>query len=217
MAIRIGILLICCLSFSVRASADTVLLKDGRLYSGKMLDQEMEEAEDGEYELDVDDRGPLRYHRIYRLVAPDGTVHSFKGVDVEKATLDSRASTPAAVTPYAITPYANPSENSINSGYIAGRIAAGSHETFGWFVGGFFAGATLGLVGTGVTWVLAGSGGMDLKTHELASIRNRNQQYFEGYTGGYAERIRSKRKGSALSGGLLGTLTFVAIYLNAVN
>ena len=212
MAIRIGILLICCLSFSVRASADTVLLKDGRLYSGKMLDQEMEEAEDGEYELDIDDRGPLRYHRIYRLVAPDGTVRSFKGVDVEKATLDSRASTPAA-----ITPYAKSSENSINSGYIAGRIAAESHGTGGWFVSGFFAGATLGLIGTGVTWVMAGSGGMDLRTHELASIQNRNQQYFEGYTGGYTERIRSKRKGSALGGGLLGTLTFVVIYLNAVN
>jgi hypothetical protein len=97
-----------------------------------------------------------------------------------------------------------------------GQMAAANVGTGGWFAGGFASGVVLGLIGTGITWAIAANSGVELAPDKRLLISSRSATYQQLYEKAYGDKVKAKRKVSALTGGLLGTATFVVIYLSAV-
>jgi hypothetical protein len=100
---------------------------------------------------------------------------------------------------------------------LAGQTAAMSVGSGGWFGGGFVSGVFLGLIGTGVSYALASSSSAELPPDRRLTITSQPLAYQQAYEKGFADKVRSKRKSSALTGGLLGTATFLVIYLSATS
>ena len=100
---------------------------------------------------------------------------------------------------------------------LHGRALAERRGMGGRFAGGFASGVLLGLIGTGITYVIAGSDDTSLPAMEAARLSATNPTYSLSYQQGYSERLKSRRRSSALTGGLLGTLTFVVIYVSATS
>jgi hypothetical protein len=98
-----------------------------------------------------------------------------------------------------------------------GQMAATGVGTGGWFGGGFASGLFLGLIGTGVSYALASSSSAELPPDKRLAIVSQPLAYQQSYEKGFADKVRSRRKGSALTGGLLGTATFLVIYLSAMS
>jgi hypothetical protein len=96
-------------------------------------------------------------------------------------------------------------------------MAATNVGTGGWFAGGFASGVILGIIGTGLTWALAANSHVELAPDKRLLISNQPVPYQQAYEMAYGDRVKSKRKTSALTGGLLGTATFLVIYLSAIN
>jgi hypothetical protein len=117
--------------------------------------------------------------------------------------------------PSAVTQSGVPSTADVMlKGQLSGQSNAQTVGTGGWFAGGFASGLVLGLIGTAVTWAVAGSSDVSLPPDRRLQIANESTAYQEGFQAGYAERLKSRRKGSALAGGLLGTLTIVVIIVS---
>jgi hypothetical protein len=100
---------------------------------------------------------------------------------------------------------------------LQGRAVAERRGMSGRFAGGFASGLLLGLIGTGITYAIAGSDDTALPALEAARLSSANPNYSLAYQQGYSERLKSRRRSSALTGGLLGTLTFVVIYVSATS
>jgi len=98
-----------------------------------------------------------------------------------------------------------------------GQAGAANVGSSGWFAGGFASGLVLGLIGTGITWALAANSHVDLATDKRLLISSRSTTYQQLYEKAYGDKVKSKRKVSALTGGLLGTATILAIYLSATS
>lgn len=96
-----------------------------------------------------------------------------------------------------------------------GQMAAVGVGTGGWFGGGFASGLLLGLIGTGVSYALASSSNAELPPDRRLVITSQPLAYQQAYEKGFADKVRSKRRTSALTGGLLGTATILVIYLSA--
>jgi hypothetical protein len=94
-----------------------------------------------------------------------------------------------------------------------GRLAAASVGTGGWAIGGFF----VGLIGTGVSWALAGSSGVELPPDKRLHLASQPIEYQQAYEKSFADKVRSKRKSSALTNGLLGTSLFLTIFFSATS
>ena len=100
-----------------------------------------------------------------------------------------------------------------NDGYIAGKIAAEDRGTAGSFVGGLTCGLLTGLIGTGILWGV--TGGDDASLHLNANVRGKGVDYSTGFTQGYKERTKQKKRNARLGGGLLGTAGIVLLILSA--
>ena len=103
--------------------------------------------------------------------------------------------------------------NPFAQGTLDGEVAAADKGAAGWALGGFASGVGLGLIGTGVTYGLAASSSPKLPATEMASIQNRSADYRLAYQNAYADRVKRKRKRSALVGGFVGTATIVAVFV----
>jgi hypothetical protein len=103
----------------------------------------------------------------------------------------------------------------ITEGMRDGRIAAQSHGTSGYAAGGFLAGVTLGLIGTGIAYAVASGSDASIGGTDLIVANERGPTYMQGYQEGFRERLRDRRKSSALAGGLVGTAVIVAVVLSA--
>lgn len=114
-------------------------------------------------------------------------------------------------------PTAAATDSSPSAAVLHGRAAAERRGTGGRFVGGFASGLLLGLIGTGITYAIAGSDDASLPAMEAAKLTTAHPNYSLAYQQGYAERLKAKRKSSALTGGLLGTLTVVVVYVAATS
>jgi hypothetical protein len=97
-----------------------------------------------------------------------------------------------------------------------GQTAAANVGSSGWFVGGFASGIVLGLVGTAITWALAANSEVEVAPDKRLLISSRSATYQQLYQKAYGDKVKSKRKVSALTGGLLGTATILTIYLSAM-
>jgi hypothetical protein len=96
-----------------------------------------------------------------------------------------------------------------------GQMAATNVGTGGWFGGGFAGGIILGLIGTGATYAFAASSNVELPADKRLGLVSRPTAYQQAYEKAFGDKVRSKRKTSALTGGLLGTATLLVIYFSA--
>ncbi len=97
-----------------------------------------------------------------------------------------------------------------------GQAAAANIGSSGWFAGGFASGVVLGLIGTGITWALAANSQVEVAPDKRLLISSRSATYQQLYEKAYGDKVKSKRKVSALTGGLLGTATILVVYLSAM-
>lgn len=124
-----------------------------------------------------------------------------------------QAQSPVVAT--SATPAPENATERVARGSVDGQSAAGAAGTGGYFAGGFVSGVFLGLIGTGITYAVAGSSAVELPADRRVAIAGESSTYQQAYEKAYADKVKSKRKGSALGGGLLGTATFVLLLLSA--
>jgi hypothetical protein len=98
---------------------------------------------------------------------------------------------------------------------LEGQAAAKSVGTAGWFGSGVASGVLLGLIGTGVTWAIAGSSDVNLPPEQKLLVANQPVAFQLFYEKEYAAKVKSRRKSSALKGGLIGTAAFVLLYASS--
>jgi hypothetical protein len=91
---------------------------------------------------------------------------------------------------------------------LDGEVAA--TNAGGWFGRSVVIGALSGIIGTTITYAVAASSTPQLPTEKKLAIADKPQDVQVMYEKGYADKVRSKRKSTALGGGLLGTAAFVA-------
>ena len=97
-------------------------------------------------------------------------------------------------------------------GTKSGRIIG----TGGWFAGGFVSGLLLGVIGTGITWALASSSDVQVPPDSRLLIINQPITYQQVYEKSFADKVKMKRKSSALRGGLVGTGIGLVLFIASV-
>jgi hypothetical protein len=100
------------------------------------------------------------------------------------------------------------------AGLAEGRTGASRHGTGGWFAGSFATGVALGLIGTAIMYFGAESSESFPNAAESAALDVKPPMFARGYREGYTTELKSRKKNSALIGGLAGTATIVAIILS---
>ncbi len=103
---------------------------------------------------------------------------------------------------------------SMADGFNDGRVAAEGRGTAGSFVGGFACGFFTGLIGTGILWGV--TGGDDVPIHLMGSsvVQEKGSNYSMGFSQGYKERTKQKKRGARLGGGLLGSATILILIIS---
>jgi hypothetical protein len=96
---------------------------------------------------------------------------------------------------------------------LHGQALANQQSVGGRFAGGFAAGFFLGLIGTGIAWAVAGSDDTPVPSTHASQLASSNPNYNLAFQQGYSARLKSRRKSSALTGGLVGTAVIVTILL----
>jgi hypothetical protein len=97
-----------------------------------------------------------------------------------------------------------------------GTLRGNSVGTGGYFAGGFASGLMLGLIGTGLAYVVASSSDVGLPAAQV-SFADRSPEYIQGYAMTYGQRVKSRRTQSALAGGLLGNVALLVIVMSMVD
>src|SRR5687768_17447127 len=100
-------------------------------------------------------------------------------------------------------------------GRLDGTTAAQSVGTGGWMAGGAATGLPTGLIGTAVIWAVAGSSEVSVPADRRLQIAEQPATYQQQYEAGFGEKLKSKRKGAALGGGLLGTAALLLLVVSA--
>lgn len=121
------------------------------------------------------------------------------------------AQNPAPAQP----PRAAVADSSSTMAVLHGRAAAERVGTGGSFAGGFVGGFFLGLIGTGIAYAVASGSDAQLPALDAARLAQATSDYQLAFRQGFEERVRARRKGAALTGGLLGTATIVVLVLSA--
>lgn len=85
--------------------------------------------------------------------------------------------------------------------------------TGGWFAGGFVSGLFLGIIGTGITWALAGYSDVQVPPDRRLLLTNQPATYQQVYEKSFADKVKMKRKSSALRGGLVGTGIALTLFI----
>lgn len=96
---------------------------------------------------------------------------------------------------------------------LEGQAAA--QNAGGWFGRSVAIGVFTGLIGTAVTYGVAANSGVELPAEKKLAIAAEPAAYQEHYEKAYADKVRSKRKATALGGGILGTAAFVALVVSS--
>jgi hypothetical protein len=100
-------------------------------------------------------------------------------------------------------------------GRLDGTSAAQSVGTGGWMAGGVVTGLFTGLIGTAIIWAVAGSSDVSVPADRRVQIADQPPTYQQQYEQGYGEKLKSRRKGAALGGGLLGTAALVLLVVSS--
>ena len=118
--------------------------------------------------------------------------------------------------PSAVTQAGTPSAAELMArGRLDGTNAAQGVGTGGWMAGGIATGVLTGLIGTVVIWAAAGSSDVAVPADRRVQIADQPATYQQQYESGYGEKLKARRKGAALGGGLLGTAALVLMVMSA--
>ena len=98
-------------------------------------------------------------------------------------------------------------------GQVDGTAAAGERGTAGWTAGGVASGLVAGLIGTAIIYVVANNSDVSVPADRRVQIAGQPALYQQGFESGYGSRLKARRRNSALTGGLIGTGVFLAVYL----
>ena len=120
-------------------------------------------------------------------------------------SLPAYAQDPVLAPPIAAT------DSSPAAAALHGRALADQRGMGGRFGGGLAAGLTLGIFGAGMVYIIAGSDDAYLAPTDALRLSGANPTYSLAFQQGYSERLKARRKSSALKGGLLGTLALVTL------
>lgn len=85
------------------------------------------------------------------------------------------------------------------------------HSSTGWFLGGVASGIILGLIGTAI--ITGASAASNPKPYAL-EVPKESEVEMACYLNGYKSKAKKKNMLSAVLGGLVGTVVFVAIYVS---
>ena len=96
-----------------------------------------------------------------------------------------------------------------------GQTAGASVGTGGWFGGGFVSGLVLTFLGTGIAYAVAADSKVELRPDQRLLIASRPFAYQQAYDEGFRDKVKSKRKSSALKGGLVATSAWVVLFIVA--
>ena len=96
-----------------------------------------------------------------------------------------------------------------------GRELAESEGMGGWFAGGVASGLVLGLIGTAVITIAANNTSNNVPASQQSILATKPPDYSQAFARGYREKLKSKKRASALTGGLLGTAVVLVIYASA--
>jgi hypothetical protein len=99
---------------------------------------------------------------------------------------------------------------------LQGETAGAAVRTRGWFAGGFAGGFVGGFIGTGVAYALASSNDVAVPAEQRVAISTQSAAYQQFYQRAFTEKVKSRRKSSALKGGILGAVTMVVVYVSLV-
>ena len=102
---------------------------------------------------------------------------------------------------------------SMADGMMEGEMYAERIGTGGNFAVGLLCGTLVGLIGTGLCWALTGPASMSRMQYQ--AMEGKGSDYRLGFETGFAKKSKSRKRGAALGGGLLGTLAFLVLYLNS--
>ena len=100
------------------------------------------------------------------------------------------------------------------TGFADGRSAAEAHGTGGWFWGGFAGGLGLSWIGTALVYYGAANSASFPTPSEQGPLSTKHAVYVLGFNEAYRTRLNSKKKSSALLGGILGTTTGLLVVLS---
>ena len=103
----------------------------------------------------------------------------------------------------------------VSTALAEGNAMAGSQSTAGWFAGGLASGVILGLIGTAVITIAANNSSVHPPASQQSVLATKSPDYVQAFTRAYRDRLKSKKKTSALTGGLIGTAAFVLIYASS--
>lgn len=114
---------------------------------------------------------------------------------------------------------ARPAADSLVSVAIQeGTTTAQTIGTGIWTVGGFAGGALLGPIGAGLAYALASSAASSLPQSTVTRIGKKEADFQLGFQQAYTDKVTSRRRSSAMVGGLAGTALFgVGMYIWSVN
>ena len=101
------------------------------------------------------------------------------------------------------------------SAKIDGMLAAEEYYSAdSWMELGFASGLLLGLIGAGIITGVSQLGTVDPSPEYLLSLQDKSSIYKISFLIGYSGKAKRKRLSKSLIGGIIGTATFVFIYLN---
>lgn len=96
----------------------------------------------------------------------------------------------------------------------AGRAVANEQRTIRWFAAGVGGGFILGPVGAGLAVGVAETRRTPLPPHQESWLAAADQVYSEVFARAYRERLRARRRRSAIVGGALGTVALGVLIYN---
>ena len=123
------------------------------------------------------------------------------GVAASAAPLAAQAPRPAA-------------DSLVATGIQDGSTLAQTIGTGVWTAGGFAGGALMGPIGLGLSYALAASSASALPQSTVTRIGKKEADYQLGFQQAYTDKLTSRRRSSAMVGGLAGTALFsVGMYI----
>lgn len=110
------------------------------------------------------------------------------------------------------------SDSLVSAGIQEGTTSAQTVGTGVWTVGGFAGGAVLGPIGAGLAYALASSSASSLPQATVTRIGKKEADFQLGFQQAYTDKLTTRRRSSAMVGGLAGTALFaVGMYVWSVN
>jgi hypothetical protein len=96
-----------------------------------------------------------------------------------------------------------------------GTASGATVGTGGWAAGGYLTGLVTGIIGVWIARAIAGSSNVELPPDRRLLIASQPVTYQQAYEKSYVNKVKSKRRSSALRGGLIGVATFATLYVSS--